>query len=82
MTQDYRKRAEEFINNVGYKLNRFTIPELEKAFQQVAQEARSEENEACATLLETGSYYERTSSEPRHNREDAAQAIRSRMEKT
>lgn len=57
MTQDYRKRAEEFINhqnrllqNTGQLSFDTEILVLESEFKQIAQEARREENEACWNL--------------------------------
>lgn len=56
MTQDYRKRAEEFILSLGDphmsdKMRICGSPEkLAEAFQQIAQESRREENEACAKI--------------------------------
>jgi len=58
-TQNYRKRAEEFINhqnrlfqNTGQLSFDTEILVLESEFKQVAQEARREENEACAKAVE------------------------------
>ena len=44
----HKDRAEEFIDRVGYKLNRFTIPEIERAFREVAEAER----EACAKIAD------------------------------
>ena len=62
MTQDYRKRAEEFIDFIHIRAcdpNRFFMATygeisnaLETIFKQIAQEARREENEACAKVSE------------------------------
>lgn len=77
MTRNYRKRAEEFWNSYGVKI---PTERLEREFKEVAREARQQENEACAKLIEDDSYV-RTLGVRRINfTMDAAKAIRSRME--
>lgn len=81
MTQDYRKRAEEFWNSYWSNLPpakcELSTERLEREFNQVAQEARREENEACANVSEEAAYM---SYGPHDHPERIAQKIRSRME--
>lgn len=54
MIKDYRKRAEELILSLGITGEIRIAGEIERlaeAFKQIAQEARQEENEACAKIL-------------------------------
>lgn len=83
MTQDYRKRAEEFILSLGDphmsdKMRICGSPEkLAEAFQQIAQESRREENEACAKIALRHQFKKNT--EVYYAGAEIAHHIRSRM---
>lgn len=71
---DYRKRAEEFCKkHFGPWVNGLDTDNLARAFQQIAQEARREENEACLEIIE---YYKKNFNN--FNVEDLLESIRSR----
>lgn len=88
MTPDYRKRAEEFIIKPWDPrwVEDADVTDLMAAFQQVAQEARREENEACAQAAEnscsqlTVNYNAKVWEVSKTAVRVAAKAIRSRME--
>lgn len=54
MTQDYRKRAEEFLSWYSNQEVSFSegVDLFEKELQSLAKEYRREENEACAKICE------------------------------
>lgn len=55
MITDYRKQAEDLILSLGITGEIRIAGEIERlaeAFQQIAQEARREENEACAKICD------------------------------
>lgn len=101
MTQNYRKRAEEFVEHYscedtwyscpksgegcaneaagtecdcGYE---YKISKLQNTFQQIAQEARREENEACAKIALRHQFKKNT--EVYYAGAEIAHHIRSRM---
>jgi len=54
MTQDYRKRADEFLSWYSNQEVSFSegVDLFEKELQSLAKESRREENEACAKIAD------------------------------
>jgi len=88
VSQDYRKRAEEFLTQqvkMMMALGAYTyvedVPKLEKLLADIAHEARQEENEACARVCDGSKIKIEDNEVFTENPYEIAKAIRARIRK-